>query len=232
MPNFVLRQSGGILEVHATYKVLSVMLHPQSLEERERMMAHVVANSRVGGAKRRRELSKERFLSDAHMNAQQGMIAGYLLLTRLQLHFNGYLSSLSRSIPLVRASLPPWKQPTGGSWPKDQWLHSWPRGRAKVLHTWSQFRCVAHLWAASIHIGQHHPALELWRWGEDLPKFLALAQTFLDMACCVRSPGGHSTILNRPEAWNFVLQQRPTQRLEALPLHDQQLAVLQRLPAR
>lgn len=50
------------------------------------------------------------------------------------------------------------------------------------MDAWAQFRPAGHLWAALIHIGQHHDALGEWRWGHELPTFLAFADTFLEMA--------------------------------------------------
>ena len=230
MPQFDLRKDDETFIPHAAYKVLAVMLHPTNLIQRERMFAHVSLNSNVRGVNRRRPLSKDEFFSDAQIYSHNAIVAGGLLVTRLQLKHNDHPFSLNRAIPLVRALLPKWQQPFGNSWPTDSSSRSWPRSRRKMLDAWAQFRPAAHLWAALIHIGQHHDALGEWRWGHELPTFLAYADAFLEMAGSLPAFDDQRFVLTREEAWTFLLPQRLLleKQLIALRLNEQQLAILQR----
>jgi hypothetical protein len=231
VPKFNLRD-GEVLTPLAAYKVLAVMCHPDNVTQRERMIGYVRVNSDVGGPTRRRPLSKVEFDSDVHTFPRKAVVAGSLLLTKLQLSLNGHPFSLNRTIPLVRALLPKWIHPyCDSSWPRNSMSRQWPRSRRGMLEAWHQFRPVAHLWAALIHVAQHHDSLENWRWGHQLPEFLAFADTILDMAASLPSfERGQRLTLNRDEAWTFVLPERLILKktLQGLPLQEQQLAVLQR----
>jgi len=71
-------------------------------------MAHIQAGTGVARP-RRQPLSGEEYRSEVRLGALKGAVAGGLLLTRLQLHLNGYPFSLARALPLVRALLPNWE---------------------------------------------------------------------------------------------------------------------------
>jgi hypothetical protein len=228
MPTFSLINDDKSLTALAEYKIFSAMLFPRDRILRERFIAHVIDNSDVIAEKRRAAMSKDNCFSYVDIYAPKASIVGGLLLTRLQLHPEYYPWSQNRAIPLVRSCLPKWSQPTGSSWPGDSTSRSWPLSRRKMLDAWHQFRPVAHLWAALVHVLQHHPALEAWRWGHDLPTFLAFADRLLEMACTLPSPRDGGFVLSRAEAWTFQLPQdlTLTKRLVGLPLDEQQLAAL------
>lgn len=241
MPRFNLRQDSETFVALAPYKVLAVMCHPENRSQRERMMGHVVMNSDVEGVARRRPLSHDEFFSEVHICSRKAVVAGGLLLTRLQLHLNGHPFSLNRAIPLVRALCPKWHQPCGDSWPRDSMSRLLPRSRRKMLDAYNHFLPVTHLWAAlihvgqqhdlhDIHVGQQHGPHDIWRWVlHELPTFLAFADSILEMATTLPSPQrGPRFALTRSEVWTFVLPQRLIlkKRLQALPLNEQQLAIL------
>ena len=230
MPTFSLINDDQSLTPLAVYRILAVMLFPRDRILRERAIAFVIDHSDVIAEKRRKPLSKDEFFSYVDIYAPKAIIVGALVLTRLQLHRDGYPWSLNRAIPLVKTCLPKWVQPLGNSWPSDSTSRSWPRSRRKMREAWLQFRPVAHLWAALVHVGQHHTAFEEWRWGQELPTFLAFANTLLEMTCSLPSPGDRGFVLPRAEAWTFQLPQdlTLTKRLEGLPLNKQQLAALPR----
>jgi hypothetical protein len=230
MPQFNLRQDPETLVELAPYKVLAVMCHPRDLIQRERMMGHVLANSDVEGVARRRPLSYDEFNSEVRICSLKAVVAGGLLLTRLQLHLNGHPFSLNRVMPLIRALLPKWVQPWGGSWPRDSMSRQWPSSRRKMLDAYNHFHPVAHLWAALIHVDEQHHPHDILRWVlHELPTFLAFADSILEMATTLPSPQrGPRFALTRSEVWTFVLPQRLIlkKRLQALPLNEQQLAIL------
>ena len=78
MPRFDLRHEDGKIDPLAPFKVLAVMCCPNNRIRRERMMAHIQAETGVVGP-RRRPLSGDEFRSEVRINALKGVVAGGLL---------------------------------------------------------------------------------------------------------------------------------------------------------
>ena len=160
MPRLDLRQDEETFKPLAPFQVLAVMCCPTDRIRRERMMGDIEATSGMA-APRRKPFSSEEFRREVRLSSLKAVVAGGLLLTRLQLHLRGNRFSLARAMPLVRALLPDWEQPYGGTWPKDASTRQWPHSRRKMLAAYDEYRSVAHLWAALIHGGQHERA-DIW----------------------------------------------------------------------
>jgi len=162
MPLFDLRQDDETLDPLSTFKVLAVMCHPKSLKRREEMLA--LLHSETGhGRPRRSSLTEEAFQREVKLTSPRGVVAGWVLLTRLQLHQKNLSYSLNQALPLVSALLPKWKQPEGYDWSRDAHVGHHPHNLRKMRLTYSQFKSVAHLWAALIHGGQHSRG-DIWFW--------------------------------------------------------------------
>lgn len=112
MPRFDLRQDDGTLDPLASFTVLAVMCYPDNRVRREKMLGNIQKESGVGQP-RRRPFTSDAFMEEVRHADRRAAVAGGLLLTRLQLHQNGYRASLNRVIPLVSTLLPKWKQPQG-----------------------------------------------------------------------------------------------------------------------
>jgi hypothetical protein len=113
MPRFDLRQDQDTLKPLASFQVLTVMCCPTDRIRRERMMGDIEATSGAA-VPRRRPFSSEEFRSEVRLSSLRGVVAGGLLLTRLQLYLNGHRFSLDRAMPLVRWLLPVWELRYGG----------------------------------------------------------------------------------------------------------------------
>jgi hypothetical protein len=131
MPRFDLRQDDETLKPLAPFQMLAVMCCPTDRIRRERMMGDIEATSGTA-VPRRKSFTSEEFRREVRLSSLKAVIAGGLLLTRLQLHLNGYRFSLASAIPLVRALLPDWQPPSGGTWPKDASTRQWPHSRRKM----------------------------------------------------------------------------------------------------
>jgi len=228
MPRFDLRQDEESLKPLAAFRVLAVMCRPMDRIKRERMMGDIEATSGMA-APRRRPFSSEEFRREVRLSALKAGVAGGLLLTRLQLHLNGYRFSLARAMPLAKALLPAWELQYGGTWPKDASTRQWPHSRRKMLGAYEEYRSVAHLWAALIHGGQHERK-DIWPDSvATLPIFLSYADAILEIAS--RLPNPHRDrrfVLTPSEAWSFILPQKVVMHwtLEALPLNKEQVRIL------
>lgn len=167
-------------------------------------------------------------MRDVSLASTRASVAGWLLLTMLQLERNGYAFSLNSALPLVSDLLPKWQQPAG-PYCRDAHIDHHPHSRRKLLKAYKQYRPVAHLWAAMIH-GQQHERDDIWPGSlRTLPIFLAYAEAFLDLGCTLPSQArGRRFVLTRPEAWVFAVPDNavPAVRLEALPLDDSQQRIL------
>src|SRR4029078_5594544 len=107
MPRFDLRRDDETLKPLAAFHVLAVMCCPTDRIRRDKMMAHIQAGRGVARP-RRHPLSSDEYRSEVRLGALKGVVAGGLLVTRLQLHLNGYRFSLARAMPLVRTRLREW----------------------------------------------------------------------------------------------------------------------------
>ncbi len=227
MPRFDLRHDHETFQRLAPFQVLAVMCCPTDRIRRERMVGHIQAATGTG-VPRRRPFSGDEFRSEVRLSSRKAVVAGGLLVTRLQLHHNGYRFSLDRAMPLVRALLPEWQQPYGGSWPADISTRQWPHSRRKMLCAYDEFRSVAHLWAALIH--GSHERQDIWPESvQTLPTLLWYAEAILEMASPLPTPRRDPHFaLTRSETWTFVIPQKLIvhKTLEALPLNDEQLRVL------
>lgn len=234
MPRFNLLQDDGTLEPLAPFKVLAVMCHPNSLKRREEMLA--LLHSKTGhGRPRRSSLTEDAFQREVKLTSPRGVVAGSILLTRLQLHQKNLKYSLNQALPLVSALLPKWEQPTGCDWSSDAHVGHHPHNLRKMRQTYNQFRSVAHLWAALIHGGQHSKEDICPGSLETLPTFLSYANCFLDMDCALPIPANERRYSGtRSKAWGFTIPKglSKTVTLEAFPLHEDQWRILNEHKAR
>jgi hypothetical protein len=228
MPRFDLRQDDETFKPLALFQVLAVMCCPTDRIRREKMMAHIQAGTGVARP-RRKPLSGEEYRSEVRLGALKGVVAGGLLVTRLQLHLNGYRFSLARAMPLVKALLPGWQPPYGGTWPKDASTRQWPHSRRKMLAAYDEYRSVAHLWAALIHGGQHEQE-DIWPGSvETLPILQSYAEALLEIASRLPSPHRDQRFaLTRSEVWRLIIPSKLIvyRTLEALPLNEEQRRIL------
>ena len=228
MPRFNLRQKDETFKPLAPFQVLAVMCCPNDRIRREKMMAHIKVGTGTA-VPRRRPLSSDEYRSEVRISALKGVVAGGLLLSRLQLHLNSYRFSLDQAILLARSLLPSWETRFGGSWPRDADLRQWPRSRRKMLDAYDEFRPVAHLWAGLIYGGQHERQ-DIWPGSVQLlPVFLSYAEAILELASEVPTPRREQRFALTPkEVWRFIIPQRliVDRKLEALPLKEEQLQIL------
>lgn len=227
MPNFDLRRNAQELDPLAHFKVLAVMCHPNDWVRRERMIATVQKG--VGeGILRRRPLSRADFMAELNFSSARAVVAGGLLLTRVQLFQNRCVPSLNRAMPMVSALLPMWRQELAPIWHKGIYIGHRPTSRTNMLQANRTFRTVAHLWAALIHALQHDRD-DIWSDSlATLPAFLAYAENFLSMACALPVRRRDSEIrITRNAAWTFTIPSSLRQRrpMVALPLDDDQVRI-------
>ena len=228
MPRFDLRKGSTSLDPLAPFKVLAVMCHPGSRVRREGMMS--LLHTQTGsGRPRRKPLSDDAFMREVKLTSARAGVAGGLLLTRLQLHGNGYAHSLNNAVPLVTGLLPHWEQPVGPHWSKDVHVSHRPRSRRKMLEVYRQYRPVAHLWAAMVH-GLQHAREDIWPGSlPTLPIFISYADAILELACALLSAArDRRFVLSRSEAWTFTIpaNRKTAVDLRALPLHESQQRIL------
>jgi hypothetical protein len=227
MPRFDLRQDAEALKPLAPFQVLAVMCCPTDRIRREKMVGDIQVTSGIA-VPRRRPFSSEEFRREVRLSALKAAVAGGLLLTRLQLHLNGYRFSLAKAMPLVRALLPDWEPRFGGTWPKDASTRQWPHSRRKMLAAYDEYRSVSHLWAAVIHGGQHNRA-DIWPGSvETIPILLSYAEAILEIASSLPNPHQEQRFaLTRSEVWSFLMPPNLVVRrkLEALPLNEEQLRI-------
>ena len=95
MPRFNLRQKDETFKPLAPFQVLAVMCCPNDRIRREKMMAHIKVGTGTA-VPRRRPLSSDEYRSEVKISALKGVVAGGLLLSRLQLHLNSYRFGLDR----------------------------------------------------------------------------------------------------------------------------------------
>ena len=228
MPRFDLRQDHDTFKPLAPFQVLAVMCCPTDRIRREKMMGDIQATSGTA-MPRRRPFSSDEFRKEVRLSSLNAVVGGGLLLTRLQLHLNGYRFSLARAMPLVRALLPDWEQRYGGTWPKEASTRQWPRSRRKMLAAYDEYRSVAHLWAALIYGGQHERE-DIWPGSvETVPILLSYAEALLEIASLLPSPRRDQRFaLTHSEVWKFIIPQKLVvhRTLEALPLNEEQLRIL------
>jgi hypothetical protein len=218
MPRFDLRQDDETLDPLASFKVLTVMCHPNKSLQREKMLGNILKGTGEGEP-RRRPLTSEEFMAEVQRTDKRGAIAGGLLLAMMQLRSNGFGASLNQAIPLVAALLPSWTQPQGPYWSKECHVDHHPHNRAKMLKSYNEYRSVAHLWAALLH-GQQHERQDIWPGSlQTLPTFIAYAETILDLACRLPSLArGRGFAMSRSEAWRFTVPNLQRVTLIASPL--------------
>jgi hypothetical protein len=227
MPRFDLRQSDGTLEPLAPFKALAVMCHPNDRIQREKMLGNIEKETGVARP-RRQPVTAEAFMQEVRCTSRRAAVAGGLLLTMLQLRHSGRRPSLNQAIPLVSALLPEWKQAQSPYWSKVCHYEHRPRSKTNMLNAWSQFRSVAHLWAALLH-GQQHRREDIWPGSPStLPIFLAYADAFLRMAATLPSFARDRRVaVAGSEVWSFTLPEPiATANLEVMPLNKEQLAIL------
>jgi hypothetical protein len=228
MPSFDLRRSQSELDNLAAFKVLAVMCHPSDRAKRERMVALIQSETGEGPA-RRKPVSNPEFSREINLSLREARVAGGLLLTRIQLHLNGFTPSLNRALPLVRNLLPKWDQPTSSNWSRDAHIGHSSLSRAKMLKAYARFGSVAHFWGAMLH-GEQHGRKDIWPGSlETLPKFVAYANSLLDLACAVPSPESIGRFaMTRSKAWSFIIPDHlvETVRLDSLPFSAEQKCIL------
>jgi hypothetical protein len=227
MPRFDLRLDEK-LDSLATFKVLAVMCQPTNRVRREQMLATVQSETGVE-PNRRRGLTNDEFYREVELTSARAGVAGGLLLTLLQLHLNGYRPSLNRAIPLVRALLPVWEQPSAPYWSKESHVGHRPHSRRKMLECYQAFRSVAHLWAAALH-GQQHQHVDICpSKPATLPIFLGYADCILRMASLL-PPNRRDGLLRiiPSKSWTFSIPQTLVTRvtLGALPFNEEQLNII------
>ncbi len=228
MPTFDLRDQSRGLHPLAPFKVLAVMCHPTDRKMRERILAPV---QRETGTQTPRAagLGHGQNMREVQLRGNRAGLAGGLLLTLLQIHDNDVRHSLNRAIPLITHLLEKWDQPIAPAWSPDSHVAHRPHSRRKVLGAFNDFMSVAHLWAALIHGGQHQRP-DIWPGSnETLPRFLAYAEAFALRGSRLEWPGHDRRFtLDRRKIWRFHVPEhlRETCNLQALPLTDDQRAVL------
>jgi hypothetical protein len=227
MPRFDLRQNDGTLHPLAPFKVLAVMCHPRNRIKREKMLGNIEKETGVSRP-RRQPMTAEAFMQEVRLTSRRATVAGGLLLTMLQLHHSGRRPSINQAMPLVSALLPEWKQPQSPYWSKVCHYEHRPHSKTNMLKAWSQFRSVAHLWAALLH-GQQHRREDIWPGLPiTLPTFLNYAEAILKMAATLPSFARDRRVaIAGSEAWSFTLPEPiATVNLEVMALNEEQLAIL------
>ena len=216
----------------APFTVLSLMCRPSDRKARERMMGHIRVSTGTGEA-RRRPLTVDEFDAEVKLCSPRGMVAGNLLITRIQLHFLGYPCTLHWALPLAKAQLISGQLP---GYEKRNQNQSFGRGTSqapvslrKMRSAYHEYLPVAHLWAALIH-GQQHDRADIWPGSnQTLPTFLAFASCMLELASVVPNQNRMQRFaLSSRGAWRFVIPKHLEgwKQLIALPLGPEQLRAL------
>jgi hypothetical protein len=205
------------------------MCYPHDRVKREKMLAQAVTEAGFKEARRRKAIPSDEFLAEVKVISPRAEVAGAILLTLLQLHADGYRGSLNNALPLVASLLPAWIQHTGPTWRAGFEHGRAPTSRRKLLAAWSDFRPVAHLWAAYVFGAQNErddigPASP-----HTLPAFLDYANAFLSMgrALPLRSQDSRFA-LTKAKAWTFAVPEslRETRWVEALPSPEEWIGLL------
>ena len=218
MRQFDLRKKNEVLDPLAPFKVLSLMCHPRDLQARERMMGLILQG--IGEKPRRSPESGDEFISSVQRGAHKGLVAGSILLTRLQLQLLGYPHfTLSAATPLTRAHLS-FERPR--NFEKRNWDASTreaPVSASGMRAAYELFLPVAHLWAAWLHGLQHNRSDIFPGSNECLPTFLAFANCILRLACALPAPNRKQRFaLTSREAWTIILPEHLRLEKELRPL--------------
>ncbi len=221
-----LRTPDGNLDALAPFRILAAMCHPEDVTARQHML-NLLKSETGAGAVRGKKTTSAEFLDQ--VRGCDGRLAGALLLNLLQLDGNGRRPSLNDAIRMVQSLLDSWETPNGPEWRSFDWTGHLSRRRSVLLKVFNDYLSVSHLWAALVHAGEHQRD-DIWPGNmATLPRFLAYAETFADMAAQVLWSGADRRYLLPPNApWRFLLPEHLREKvdLRALRLEPEQISAL------
>ncbi|MCP4182428.1 MAG: hypothetical protein GY761_03810 [Hyphomicrobiales bacterium] len=230
MPTLELRDRSNLesLDPLAHFKLLSVMFYPKSKSDRQKMMSTIqreagINKTRVGPLT---EIESEYVQKS---RTSRGILAGSILMTRAQLHLNGLPSNQKNAIAITQYLLPDWiENQTAKEW--DDYLRNHiPRSPGKIADYLSDFKSVAHLWAALLHEQQNEREDILPISNDRIPVFLGYADEFDRLFDSI--PIRQSVEMNKfqkKEKWSFKLPDgmKIRQELVAEPFPDELLNLI------
>jgi len=162
----------------------------------------------------------EEFFREVQLHGRRGGIAGFLLLTYLQLWQLGERASLNKAIEIVRPVLPDWEQQCSSLWSVDNHVRHIPTSRRLLLSSYQKFLPAAHLWAAFIHGLQNDRPDIAPDDNSTLPTFLGYAEVFLKLGTEAPWAGkDRRRVLPQRKCWSFFISDslKIVPEIEALP---------------
>jgi hypothetical protein len=209
------------LDPLALFKMRSVMLFPEAPLEREKFMAMIASETGVGKP-RRSPFSPDEAVEKEKLQRRRGVEAGFLVLTCIQLHQNGLRPSFNNAVKILQHALPIWTSCDQMNYHKADHSRHLPRARRYLQSISTQYRRVAHLWAAYVHADQHKRRDILPESNETLPTFLGYAEAIAAMYRDLPIQRHDQRPLNRyAKRWRFKIPPdlviRPSLRAEPLP---------------
>jgi hypothetical protein len=228
MPTLDLRDAACGLHPLASFKLLAVMCHPRDPVARQRMLAHLRRETGCG-TPRVAALDRETFLCLVERDGRRGQLAGALLLTMLQLHGNGQPATLEAAIAIVAAQLPRWAQLQAPEWHRDLNTGHTPHSRRKARESFTHWRPVVHFWAAYVHAHEHRRADISLELNATLPRFIAYAEAFADLASRTRWLSRNGPLVPPSgQRWTAAIPAhlRETRSVKTMPLHPEQQYLL------
>ncbi len=223
MPIFDLRDSKDPekLDTIAVFKLRSVMVFPEDFIEREKFMAMILSETGVGKP-RRSAFSQDEAVEKEKIQSRRGAEAGFLVLTCIQLHQNGRVPSFNNAVKIARHALPNWTGIYQSKFHNVDHSRHLPRARRILQRVSTQYRRVAHLWAAYVHAEQHERRDVLPESNETLAAFLGYAEAIAAMYRDLPIQRRDQRPLNRyADRWRFKIPPhlviRPSLRAEPLP---------------
>ena len=146
MPPMDLCCADGSLDPFAVHRILAVMVEPSDATARRSLLAPL--RSVVPGASDRD--AERGFHQTVDRCAPPASVAAEVVLYLLQTNHEFGRTSLNAVIPIIRAAVPPWNQPTGSEWHSQRNHGRHNQDPAAIRRNFRTYRSVAHLWAAQL----------------------------------------------------------------------------------
>lgn len=192
------------LDQFAVHRILAVMLEPSDTAARRSLLAPT--RSAVPGG------------SDAELGFHQAIdrcapaasVAADVVLYLVQTNQEFGRTSLNSVIPIIRAAVPPWIQPTTSEWHSQRNHGRHNQAPAAIRRNFRTYRSVAHLWGAQI-------IAETENWDDAKPnsaagpmKFLAIAEEIARLGAQIhlRKTDAYrrkEVVLPPGKIWKFLL---------------------------
>lgn len=210
----------GQFDPIAVFIVLATMCHPLDSYRRNRMISTIRRGTGVGKVSVA-VLDDTAYLHDVKEASGKAFAAAFVFKEMVRQHQFGRTISRNAAIEFARPLLPEFEQAIGANWSRDFTLGRLPTSRRLLIEAFNNYLTVLPLWAAMSHAyveGDRNAEPDR---NENLPRFLANAEWFLDGACRVpwQRERDRTRLLDRKACWRFPLPEslRLASNLKALP---------------